>query len=29
MDVLGTLAYFSIDYHRAELQVLPWPASNG
>ena len=27
MDVLGTLAYFSIDYHRAELQVLPWPAA--
>ena len=29
MDVLGTLAYFSIDYHRAELQLLPWPAGNG
>lgn len=25
MDVLGTLANFSIDYRRAELQVLPWP----
>ena len=29
MDVLGSLAYFSIDYQRAELQVLPWPAGNG
>jgi len=29
MDVLGTLAYFSIDYHLAELQMLPWPAGNG
>jgi predicted aspartyl protease len=29
MDVLGTLAHFSIDYRRAELQVLPWPASHG
>ncbi len=29
MDVLGSLAYFSIDYHRAELQMLPWPAGNG
>jgi predicted aspartyl protease len=29
MDVLGSLAYFSIDYDRAELQVLPWPAGNG
>lgn len=27
MDVLGTLADFSIDYRRAELQVLPWPNS--
>jgi predicted aspartyl protease len=27
MDVLGTLADFSIDYRRAELQVLPWPAT--
>ncbi len=26
MDVLGTLADFSIDYRRAELQVMPWPA---
>jgi len=25
MDVLGSLAYFSIDYRRAELQMLPWP----
>jgi predicted aspartyl protease len=25
MDVLGTLADFSIDYRRAELQVMPWP----
>jgi predicted aspartyl protease len=29
MDVLGSLAYFSIDYQRAELQLLPWPAGNG
>jgi len=29
MDVLGSLAYFSIDYSRAELQILPWPAGNG
>ena len=29
MDVLGSLAYFSIDYQRAELQMLPWPAGNG
>ena len=29
MDVLGSLAYFSIDYDRAELQMLPWPAGNG
>jgi predicted aspartyl protease len=29
MDVLGTLAYFSIDYGRAELQLLPWPSANG
>jgi predicted aspartyl protease len=29
MDVLGSLAYFSIDYHRAELQMLPWPAGSG
>jgi len=27
MDVLGTLADFSIDYRRAELQVMPWPNS--
>jgi predicted aspartyl protease len=29
MDVLGSLAYFSIDYQRAELQLLPWPAGKG
>jgi predicted aspartyl protease len=29
MDVLGSLAYFSIDYHRAELEVVPWPAGTG
>jgi hypothetical protein len=29
MDVLGSLAYFSIDYDRAELQLLPWAAGNG
>jgi len=29
MDVLGSLAYFSIDYDRAELQMLPWAAGNG
>ena len=29
MDVLGSLAYFSIDYQRAELELLPWPAGNG
>lgn len=29
MDVMGSLAYFSIDYQRAELQMLPWPAGTG
>ncbi|HEX4023541.1 MAG TPA: aspartyl protease family protein [Steroidobacteraceae bacterium] len=29
MDVLGTVADFSIDYRRAELQVLPWPPAAG
>ena len=29
MDVIGSLAYFSIDYQRAELQMLPWPAGKG
>jgi hypothetical protein len=29
MDVLGTLADFSINYGKAELLVLPWPSAAG
>ena len=28
MDVLGTLADFTVDYRHAQLQVLPWPGPN-